>query len=315
VLPSPIPGAPNAVRVALFLFLALAARAAIAQNPHTQSPASVKVSTEVVNVLAIVRDGSDHLIPNLNQADFELSEDGRPQQITYFSRETDTPLRLGILIDTSPSQRRVLPVEKREAKAFIRQVMRPQDLAFILRFDRRIEPLQPFTGDPELLSQAIDSIAKTAPATRLYDAVCAASDVMKQQEARKVLILLTDGFDTRSHTSLRAATHAAQEADLVIYSIAVRDPLFSFMPLYSLRADRTLKKLSDATGGRVIRVNRGRDVAGAFGEVAQELRTQYLLGYSSSNTPHDGSFRRIRVRLREGNYSVQVRRGYYAPSE
>ena len=287
----------------------------IGQNPPVPSPAPVRVSTEVVNVLAIVRDPSEHLVPNLTRDDFEITEDNVPQQIRYYSREADTPLRLGILIDTSLSQKRLLPVEKREAQRFIREVVRRGDLAFVLHFDRKAELIQDLTGDNQRISHAIDSIVRTARSTHLYDAVGAASDLMKHVNGRKVLVLFTDGYDTFSHTSLTSALHAAQESDVVIYSIGFSGPMSYVLPWYALRADRTLRKLSDGTGGRVIRVNRRLDMTSALRAVAEELRTQYLLGYSPSNKRHDGSFRRIGVRTRNGDYKVQARRGYYAPSE
>ena len=206
-------------------------------------------------------------------------------------------------------------MEKREAQRFIREVVRRGDLAFVLHFDRKAELIQDLTGDNQRISHAVDSIVRTARSTHLYDAVGAASDLMKHVNGRKVLVLFTDGYDTSSHTSLTSALHAAQESDAVIDSIAVSDPVSYVLPWYALRADRTLRKLSDGTGGRVIRVNRRLDMTSALRAVAEELRTQYLLGYSPSNKRHDGSFRRIDVRTRNGNYKVQARRGYYAPSE
>jgi VWFA-related protein len=269
----------------------------------------------VVNVRAIVRDRSGRLVPNLTRDDFEITEDRVPQQVGYFSREADTPLRLGILIDTSSSQRRLLPVEKREARSFAGEVMRAGDQAFVLHFDRKVQLLQDLTGDREQISRAIEGIDRTARSTHLYDAVGASSNLMKAVDGRKVLVLFTDGYDTRSHSSLTSALHQAEESDVIIYSIAVADPMSYVLPWYALRADRTLRKLSDDTGGRVIRINRRHDMASALREVAEELRAQYLLGYSPSNKRHDGSFRRIQVRPRNGNYRVQTRRGYYAPSE
>lgn len=117
---------------------------------------TLRVSTEVVNVYAVVREKTNRLIPNLNREDFELSEDNVPQDIRYFSRETDTPLTLGIMIDTSPSQGRVLDVEQAEATTFLRQVLRPKDLAFVLHFDSDVELLQDFTSNLNLLTRAIE---------------------------------------------------------------------------------------------------------------------------------------------------------------
>lgn len=298
--------------------------------PAPQGP-TVKVTTEVVNVYAVVRDKKGRLIPNLNKEDFELEEDGARQEIRYFAREAETPLTVGLLIDTSPSQGRVLGVEKQEAKAFIRQVLRPKDLAFVIHFDLEVELLQEFTSDARLLARAIDdtvingggqgvlpSPLPTTPVggTHLYDAVYLASnDLMRNEVGRKVLILLTDGEDQGSKLKLNAALEAAQKADVISYSIDIVDRAFYWGRGMGFSGDSVLKKLSDETGGHVVRVNRPGDTAAAFQEIAEELRTQYSLGYSPSNSKRDGSFRKIRLRAAQGDYKIQARRGYYSSSE
>ncbi len=317
----------------LFLLVCVAPLAAGQQPENAPAPSgpTLKVSTEVVNVYAIVREKKGRLIANLNKDDFELTEDNVPQQVRYFSRQTETPLTLGILIDTSPSQERVLGIEKEEAKAFIRQVLRPKDLAFVLHFDLEVELLQDFTSDARLLARAIDEtvingggrgvLPPTFPsgsggATHLYDSVYLAStELMKNEIGRKVLILLTDGEDQGSKVKLNAALEAAQKSEVINYSLAVIDRAFYWGRAMGFGGDSVLKKLSDETGGRLVQVNRARDTATAFQEIANELRTQYLLGYTPSNTRHDGSFRKIRLHVRQGDYKVQARRGYYAPAE
>ncbi len=302
-----------------------------AQQSQTASPHVLKVQTEVVNVYAVVQDKKGHLIPNLTQNDFEITENNVPQQIRYFSRAADTPLTLGILVDTSPSQQRVLPIEQREAKAFLQEVIRPKDLAFVLHFDIEVELLQDFTPDLARLTRAVDEtvingggqgpLPSTYPganagATHLYDAVWLASnDLMKTQVGRKVLILLTDGEDQGSKETLKAALEAAQKADVMIYSIDIVDRAFYGLGNLAFQGDSVLKKLSEETGGEVIKVTRQKDTSAAFQTIADQLRTQYLLGYTPANRAHDGSYRRIRVRVREGRYKVQARQGYYAPSQ
>jgi VWFA-related protein len=258
------------------------------------------VSTEVVNVYAVVEDRKKHLIPNLTKDDFEIAEDKAPQEIRYFSRETDTPLTLGIMVDTSPSQGRVLDIEKQEAKAFLQQVLRPKDMAFVLHFDVEVELLQDFTSDSRLLARAIGETAingggrgvlpspvptaDVGGATHLYDAIyLAANELMKNEVGRKVLIMLTDGEDQGSRVKLNAALEAAQKSDVIIYSVAIIDRAFYWGHVMGFGGDSVLKKLSEETGGRVIQVDRARDTAGAFQQIADELRTQYLLGYTSTN--------------------------------
>jgi len=290
---------------------------------------TLKVAVDVVNVYAVVRDKRGRLIPDLKAEDFELREDNALQQIRYFTRETDVPLTLGILIDTSVSQERVLGIEKEEAKRFLRQVLRPRDLACVLHFDLEVELLQDFTGDQRLLARAIDEtvinaggqgpVPPTVPTsgvggTHLYDAVyLTANELMKNEVGRKVIILLSDGHDQGSLVSLDQALAAAQKADVIIYSIAVIDRDFYRFRWESFGGDSVLSKFSVETGGRVIQVKRAEHTAAAFQAVADELRTQYLLGYVSANTKRDGSFRKIRLRVPKGEYRVQARHGYYAP--
>jgi VWFA-related protein len=304
--------------------------AAQEKTPPPSGP-TLKVSTEVVNVYAVVRDKKGHLIPNLNKEDFDLTEDKVPQEIRYFSRETDTPLTMGILVDTSPSQGRVLGVEQEEAKQFLRQVLRPKDMAFVLHFDLDVELLQDFTSDVRRLSRAIDEtvingggrgpLPPTVPisnvgGTHLYDAIYLAStDLMKNEVGRKVLIMLTDGEDQGSKMNLNEALETAQKSDVMIYSVAIIDRSFYFGHVMGFSGDSVLKKIADESGGRVIQVNRARDTAAAFQEIADELRTQYLLGYTPTNTRLDGTYRKIRVETRNHDYKVQARRGYYAPTQ
>lgn len=299
------------------------------QSPIPSAP-TLKVSVEVVNVYAVVRD-KKRLVPDLTRDDFSLTEDNVPQTIKYFARETDTPLTLVIGVDTSPSQQRVLPIEQEAAKNFIRQVIRPKDLVCVLHFDLDVELLQDFTSDPNLLSKAIDEtvingggqgpLPGTFPtpqgggATHLYDAVYLAADnLLKTEVGRKVLILLTDGVDQGSSEKLDAALEAAQKADVIVYAIDIADRSFYGAFGMSENGDAVLNKLSDDTGGHVIRVGRAGDTAAAFQEIADELRTQYQLGYTPTNRQQDGTYRKIRVRAANGRYKVQARRGYYAPS-
>jgi len=328
----------------LGFLLSLGVSAALSQEsaPATAEQ-TLRVSTEVVNVYAVVREKTNRLIPNLNREDFELSEDNVPQDIRYFSRETDTPLTLGIMIDTSPSQGRVLDVEQAEAKTFLRQVLRPKDLAFVLHFDSDVELLQDFTSNLNLLTRAIEEtvvrggssgplrspLPSPLPApmpppgpmagvggTHLYDAIyLAARELMKNEVGRKVLILLSDGEDQGSKVKLDAALEAAHRSDVIVYSVAVIDRRFYWGHVMGFSGDSVLRKLSEQTGGRVIEVKRASDTGAAFQEIADELRTQYLLGYTPSHTRRDGSFRKIRVRVRDRDYKIQARRGYYAPSE
>jgi VWFA-related protein len=314
------------------LGLSLAGLAASApQSSRQAAPPVIRVQTEVVNVYAVVKDKKGRLISNLNRDDFELTEDGAPQQIRYFSRATRVPLTLCMMVDTSPSQGRVLSAEQRQAQSFLHEVMEPKDLAAVLHFDVQVELLQDFTPSLPMLFRAIDEtqingggqgpMPGTFPvsgggATHLYDALWLASnDLMKHEVGRKVLILLTDGQDQGSYETLNAGLEASLRSDVMIFSIDIVDRAFYGIDNITYNGDWVLKKLSGTTGGEVIRAKGSKNAAEAFTEIADELRSQYWLGYTPTNTARDGSYRTIRVRVRNGHDRVQAREGYYAPYE
>jgi len=302
----------------------------LAQEVPPDKEERLRVTTEVVNIYAVVRDKKKPVL-GLNREDFEVTEDGRPQEIRYFSRETDTPLTLGILIDTSRSQERVLGVEQQEAKVFLEQVITKRDLAFVLRFDVDVELMQDLTANHRLLARAIDSTVIHGGAggimpgpfptggsggTNLHDAVyLAARELLKNEVGRKVVIVLSDGEDTGSRMKLSEALEAAHKSDVVIYALAVIDREFYYGRTAGFSGDAILRRYADQTGGRVIEVDRIKDTAAAFREIAEELRAQYSLGYVSSNPLRDGSFRKVRVKVKGKDYKVFARRGYYAPTD
>jgi VWFA-related protein len=297
------------------------------QQQEQTPPLTLKVNVNVVNVYAVVRD-KKRLVPDLNQGDFEVTEDNVPQTIKYFSKQTDTPLTLVLAVDTSPSQGRVLPAEQAASKQFASEVLRPKDAFAVIHFDVEVELLQDFTSDLGYLDRAIDetqingggggpvpgTFPTTGGATHLYDAVYLASQELRNESGRKVIILVTDGEDEGSKLTLNQGLEAAQKADVIIYSILLADRGFYMRGGLGYGGEGALNKLSSETGGRVIRANNPSNTSEAFEEIAKELRTQYLLGYTPSNKDSNGVFRHIKVRVTQGNYNVQARRGYYAPS-
>lgn len=298
------------------------------QAPANQGP-TLKVNVNVVNVYAVVREHK-RLVPDLKKEDFEVTEDDAPQQIKYFSKQADTPLTLVLAIDTSPSQGNVLMVEQSAAKQFASQILRPKDAFAVLHFDVEVELLQDFTESLSYINKAIDStqingggggplpgtFPTTGGGTHLYDAVYLAShDMLRSEVGRKVIILLTDGEDQGSQLTLDQGLQAAQRSDVIIYSILISDRGFYARAGIGYGGEGVLEKLSNETGGHVFRANNQRNTTDAFNEIANELRTQYLLGYTPTNNKPDGTYRHIKVRvLKDGKYEVQARRGYYAPS-
>ena len=283
----------------------------------------------VVNVLFTVKDKHGALIPNLTKDHFELLEEGKPQTIKYFSTENDLPITLGLLIDSSKSMERTLPEEKVVAAGFLQKVLTNKDLAFVISFDISVDLLQDLTSDMHSLRSGLDkarintNTAGIAPmgnpgpvptaggsnkGTLLFDAVyLAADEVLSRQVGRKAMIVLTDGDDVGSKLRLKDAIEAALRADTVAYVLLITDPMYP-----SNYGD--MSKLAEQTGGRIITVSRPDKLDKAFSEIAAELRSQYLLGFSPTNEVNDGKFRRLEVKSKDG-YKIQARKGYYPPND
>jgi VWFA-related protein len=296
---------------------------------------TLKTSANVVQLFFNVKERKGGLLPNLPKDNFQVFEDGKPQTIKYFSAESNLPLTLGILIDTSASQERVLDMEQQVGGAFLGQILRDKDLAFVMSFDVRVDLLQDFTGNVRRLKTALNSVkintggnvgslpgmgggpvptANTPRGTLLYDAVYLAShDEMAQQVDRKAMILLTDGADQGSQYKIRDAVEAAQKADTIVYVLLCADRGFYGFGGYS--GDSEMKKMTAETGGRVIEVgNKMEKLKAAFDQISQELRSQYNIGYVPTNAVKDGSFRKVEIRSKDG-YKIQARSGYFAVPE
>lgn len=325
-LTSPARAIQNALAGAFCFLVSLSAVVPRQQTTGGSSGQSIQATSAAVSVYTIVEGRRGRLIRNLNKDDFELSEDGTPQKIAYFSQETNSALSLGVAIDTSVSQGHLLGTEQEAAKAFLRSVLQGGDQAFVMSFDVDVKLLKDFTDTAAELAPAIDSAeinetgrsvlgenAQNSPGgTHLYDAVYLASnELMKARQGRKVLLLVTDGQDQGSKTSLQKSIEAAEKADVIVYSIVVSDPEFYSLMGGSYQGGTSVRKLARETGGRTIRVKAIDQIGQAFQQIARELRSQYLLAYSPSNLRHDGSFRRIQVKVRGHNYVIRSRTGYY----
>jgi VWFA-related protein len=319
----------------LILVQALAAQdPGAAQEKDKDEPLTTfKAQVDVVQLFFNVKDKKGGLIAGLNKDDFQILEDGKPQTVKYFAAESNLPLTLGILIDSSPSQDRVLGMEKEVGVAFLQQILREKDLAFIISFDAEIELLQDFTNSIPSLRKGLNRArigtgGATPPipgvqgpvptmerpcCTALYDAVYLAShDELAQQVGRKAMILLTDGEDEGSRLKLRDAIEAAHKADSICYVLLVADRGFYGMGGYS--GDSAMKKMAQETGGRLIDVgNKPEKLKKAFDEISAELRSQYNIGYVPTNTKRDGGFRKVEIKTaKDKDYKIQARSGYYA---
>ncbi len=297
----------------------------------------IRIDVDLVNILFTVKaKKGGALIPNLEKNNFTIEEDGKPQTIQRFSRETDLPLTLGLLIDISASQERLIDVERQAASAFFSSVIRQKDEAFLISFGKSTDLLQDYTNSPRRLSAALRDLRGDGPGavgigpipnsgpvptigtpkgTLLFDAIYLASDEkLKTEVGRKALILITDGQDQGSTYDRRAAIEAAQRSDAVVYSIYYVDHGFYSGGGISFGGgnEGDLKKISEETGGHVFSVSRKHPLDEIFKQIQDELRSQYSIGYSSTNTKRDGSFRHIEIKTDNDDYRVQARAGYYA---
>lgn len=285
---------------------------------------TIKVDVDVVSVFASVRDRKGAYIKDLDKDAFTVFEDGKKQEIRYFSRESDLPLTIGLLIDVSGSQASLIDVEKRAGAQFFQQVLRQKDAAFIISFGSEAELLQDLTNSQRLLTRGLEglrlntSVGGLHPSptgakqrgTILYDAVyLAAAEKLKDEVGRKVIVLITDGMDFGSRVSLNEAITAAHKSDTIIYSVYYVDPRVYGWGGYS---DSDLKKMSEETGGRVFRVDRKNDLEDIFRQISEEVRSQYAIGYNPANQAKDGAFRKIEIRTANKDLKVLARKGYYS---
>ncbi len=293
----------------------------------------IKVDVDLVNVLCSVRNKGNGLVGNLEKSDFKVFEDGKEVEIKYFTRETDLPLTIGMLVDTSKSQENLIEPESRAAYEFFKVVLRKKDMAFLMQFGAEAELLQDDTNSAKMLQDGLRQLRLSVPlgglhpgpvptqqnmaGTILFDAVyLAANEKLKSEVGRKVIVVITDGDDTGSKISRDKATEAAQKADSIIYFIDYEDPRYhgggfgTFTLGHTGNAD--MSKMSSETGGRVFRVDRKNTLDDIFKDLQDEMRSQYSIGYTSPHPQKDGTYHKIEIRTNTKDYKVQARKGYYA---
>jgi VWFA-related protein len=362
-------------------------------TPANQAPANAPATTLSVNVKVVtlpvtVRDKHNQIVKGLTKEDFTLTEDGHPQVIKYFNLDTNLPLTLGLLVDSSMSQRNVLDEEKSASKAFLDQMLTvDQDKAFVIHFDREVELLQDLTASRDKLKAAVDEIQVGSPkfedssgdssgessggqsgggggrgmhgggGTQLYDAIYLASnELMKKQQGRKALIILTDGVDRGSKETLNTAIEAAQRADTVVYSIYFKGehgggggnnggnggypgggrhggmgyPGGGYpgggggyprggggypgggQSEPKVDGKKILTQISQETGGRLFEVSKKETVDQIYAQIEDELRSQYVLGYTPDKANSGGGYHKLALTTDKKDVNVQTRAGYYA---
>jgi VWFA-related protein len=318
---------------------------ALAQEPAPGTPdqasaePTIRVDVDLVNIFYTVKTKKGgQLIPGLEQKDFQIFEDGKEQKILHFSRETDLPLTLGLLIDISASQERLIDIEREAASQFFSSVIRPKDEAFLISFGKDTELLQDYTNSARQLTAAMRDLkgdgqdpriannpipVNTGPipqsgdpkGTLLFDAVCLASkEKLKSEVGRKALILITDGGDQGSTYRIQDAIESAQRSDAIVYSIYYVDRGFYMGGgmMFGDNGEGNLEKMSAQTGGHVFKVDKKHPLSEVFKEIQDELRNQYSIGYTPIKTSRDDTFRHIEIKVDNPDDKVQARAGYYA---
>ena len=304
--------------------------------PAAQAPASrdsgqtLRVPVNLVNIIATVLTRREKLVTDLEQPEFRVFEDGQEQKIAFFSRETDLPLRIGLLLDTSNSIRERLEFEKDAAIEFLSNTLRRQkDQAFLMIFDNEPSVIQSYTDDAGLLDEAVQR-QRAGGGTALYDALIQASDKLAQapqpadhSAVRRVIVVISDGDDNLSQASRGAAIEAAERSGVAIYCISSStewvnvaeqtDPRKRVERKYLKNdADQVLVEFASQTGGRAFFPYSVDDLGQSFQDIGQELRSQYSLAYVPPNRPADGKFRQIKVEVDRKGLVVRTRKGYYA---
>jgi Ca-activated chloride channel family protein len=294
--------------------------------PQQKTPA-ITSTTGLVHLVATVMDRHRDFVTDLDQADFKVLEDGTPQDIRYFGRETDLPLRIGVLLDTSNSIRPRLDFEKDAALDFLQHVLRRnKDQAFVMTFDNEPEVIQDYTGDLALLTDAIRK-QRAGGGTALNDAIYRAAEKLvnppvpkgANPEIRRVLVVISDGNDNLSDHALSEAVDSTIRAEAVIYCISTNTDWLALdgdkpRKIHVEGGDKVLEQFADQSGGRVFFPYKVDDLAQSFVDIGDELRSQYFIAYSPNNPQASGQYRKIDVQIDRKGLQVRTRKGYYATS-
>jgi VWFA-related protein len=296
--------------------LLLRARRAVAQAGDQEAAPTFSSGVQVVNLLATVRNKKNEILRDLSKDDFLVLESGRQQTIRYFTRESDLPLTIGLMVDTSMSQLHVLDAERGASLRFLDEVLREnKDHVFIMQFDLTVQTRQPLTGSRRELNEALAYVdtptrnqlrSQYGGGTLLYDALVEASqDVMKKQQGRKALIVLSDGGENGSDATLSDAIDAAQRAETLIYTILFSDGSFG--------SDRgIMQRLARETGGGYFEVTKKLTIDQVFVLIQEDLRSQYSIGYVSDRPATVSEFRKIQLTIKRPGLVVQSRDRYWA---
>jgi len=287
-----------------------------AARASAQQDATFSSDVQVVNLLATVRNKNHEILRDLTKDDFQILENGRSQTIKYFTRESDLPLTIGLMVDTSMSQLHVLDAERGASLRFLDEVLREKkDHVFIMQFDLTVQTRQPLTGSRRELNEALAFVdtptrnqlrSQYGGGTLLFDSIVDASgDIMKKQQGRKALIVLSDGGENGSDASLSDAIEAAQRAETLIYTILFSDGSYGSNP-------GIMQRLAKETGGGYFEVSKKLSIDQVFALIQEDLRNQYSIGYVSDRPPVVSEFRKLQLTVKRPALVVQSRDKYWA---
>jgi Ca-activated chloride channel homolog len=292
--------------------------ASVPKPPWAKSAASaddasdIKVDVKLVNIFVTVTDEHGSPVGNLSKDNFQVFEDGHPQRISIFGKESELPLSIVLDIDTSLSTRKDLPLELASARRFAHAIIRPVDALSLYDFSEVVSQDLPFTADLKTIDRGIDRV-HTGAATALYDAVFLGAQALETRQGRKVLVVITDGGDTASQINYQGALRAAQQAEAIVYSII--DVPIEASAGRDTGGEHALIQLSEDTGGKYYYASSLAQLDQAFRAISDELRTQYLLAYYPAQRLAESDFRRLEVKLtgvpEASNYNARHRTGYY----
>jgi VWFA-related protein len=287
-----------------------------------QQQATFSTDVKVVSLLATVHDRDGRVVKDLNKEDFTVWEDGKPQTIRYFSRESDLPLTLGLLVDTSRSQIDVLERERSASYTFLSQVLREKiDQAFVVSFDKQVQVLQGMTSSRQELSAALAKLQIPGEvATLIYEAVRQSSEnLMRKQKGRKALILLTDGVSFRDKSDITTAIEFAQRADTMIYAIRFFGRTPTYRPVRKVvlgiaeaNSKHSLERMANETGGESLEVTNDKPIEAVYSQIDELLRNQYNIGFTPDRPDDHGKFHKIKLVGKDRTMTVRTSDGYYS---
>ena len=285
-------------------------------QPDEQPSSTIKVNVKLVNVFTTVTDSGGSPVSSLKEEDFQVFEDGKPQKIAVFHRESELPLSIVVAIDTSLSTRSDQKLELESARRFAHAILRPIDGLSLFQFSEIVDQVTPFTSDVRVIDRAINRV-RSGAATALYDTLYLGSDALLDRRGRKVMVVITDGGDTVSKTTYQEAVREAQQAEVILYSIII-------VPIESsagrdIGGEHALIQLARDTGGKYYYASGLEQLDAAFRKISDELRTQYLIAYYPTTRLADSDYRRIEIKVdpttkdysNPAELQVRHRSGYY----